>query len=1201
MEGKNLPLKFAFLAMAVVLCLWSLFFGNGLREGIDLRGGHSVIFEIQTNEARLEQLREDKQILLAKLQKATSEELKKELSVSIERIDQEIKDLDIGDLSNWDVREIIRRLKRRVDPDGLRNLEWRPLGKNRFEVRMPAGMKGSQQARNKYLKALKRLEAKNLRRSQIARIESIGAGPERKALIAKLVGNDVRLSGLLNALGEKYEVMIAAKASGNEDAYLNALNEWEGKREEVKKRNISRQKIEGILNNYLSPNETKAIKKEREINRRKKRFADQVEALLAEYPARKAEIENVIEYYKAYAQVQHFLDDPGDLERLVAKAGVLEYRIAPMLPSGTADNDFRITMLQWQRYVKNLKEEGPEGARKRNEPFQWFPIFGESTYDGMVVEQYGGKSYILLCDQPPNTMLQRRGQGGWRLTGAKPTSDQLGTPAVGFNFDERGGGKFETLTRAHRGHQLAVLLDDEVYSVANIASVIRKEGIITGRFTQQEVRDLVSILGAGSLPAKPEPVARSSFGAGMGKDNRELGIQAAKWGLITVAAFMLGYYLLSGFIADVALLLNVILVLGAMSLLSAVFTLPGIAGVILTIGIAVDANVLIFERLREEQARKQSIRMALKNAYDRAFSAIFDANITTLITCLILGWVGTQEVRGFAITLGLGVTFSLFTALVVTRWVFQLLLGMGLLKSPTFMLHIIGVPKIDWMAKRRWFWCISIVLMAIGIGSLVWQGADIWGIEFSSGTKAVVQLRHDALIDDQLPSDGLFRQRVETTAGELGFDKLRATAKVETVITPDYIEKFLSLYDSDGDENVSRTEWQAKRLNERFFALMDADNDGQLSRQELDRLPASSYQISTTESRLGKVEQVVEKAFGDLLQRRISCTFDLVKDQRVEELNDTVGEDGLIRIKPVEGSRFYDLQQDYEGGVAMVIRRVTPALSIEELVTRIQEMRLQPDFADLPYHEAEVIGIKQAEEEKHSSFIVMFHPGEDGITDRPEVMGQFTELISEALKRSEAMLVTTFDPQIAGNAAQRAVAAVVLSWLAIVAYLWFRFGSVQWGLAAVLCLIHDVVIVVGLVGISGWLYTTWLGQVLGINSFKIDLAMIAAIMTVIGYSVNDTIVVFDRIRENRGKLTTVSSHVINASVNQTLGRTILTSSTTFIVVLIMYLWGGAGIHAFSYALLAGIIFGTYSSIAIASPLLMGFKKAMVAKATTVAE
>jgi len=203
--------------------------------------------------------------------------------------------------------------------------------------------------------------------------------------------------------------------------------------------------------------------------------------------------------------------------------------------------------------------------------------------------------------------------------------------------------------------------------------------------------------------------------------------------------------------------------------------------------------------------------------------------------------------------------------------------------------------------------------------------------------------------------------------------------------------------------------------------------------------------------------------------------------------------------------------------------------------------------------------------------------------------------VTESLRREEATVGINFDPAIAGGAAQSAIFAIVMSWFAIVIYVWVRFGSIRWGLAAVVCLIHDVVIVVGLLAATVWMADTALGGLLGIGSFKIDLAMVAAILTVIGYSVNDTIVVFDRIRENRGKLATVSVMALNSSVNQTLGRTLLTSTTTLIVVMIMYVAGGAAIRPFSFALLAGVLFGTYSSIAVASPLLMGFRKALVVR------
>ena len=254
---------------------------------------------------------------------------------------------------------------------------------------------------------------------------------------------------------------------------------------------------------------------------------------------------------------------------------------------------------------------------------------------------------------------------------------------------------------------------------------------------------------------------------------------------------------------------------------------------------------------------------------------------------------------------------------------------------------------------------------------------------------------------------------------------------------------------------------------------------------------------------------------------------------------------------------------------------------------------LYEDLRGLTHNETQVrlLGTDSA---GRPAFAVLVRPLETP-TKWSDFAAKEAKLLTAALYREEALVASNFDAAIAGETAQRAIIAIVLSWLAIVGYLWLRFGSIQWGLAAVICLIHDVIIVVGLVAVTGWLHDTFLGRAMGLASFKIDLAMVAAVMTVIGYSVNDTIVVFDRIRENRGKLTTISSSVINTSINQTLARTVLTSGTTFIVVFIMYVWGGSGIRPFNYALLAGILFGTYSSVAVASPLLMGFKKALVAK------
>jgi len=1240
MEAKNLPLKFAFVVLLVAVCLWSLFLGGGLKQGIDLRGGHSLIFEVRTDQPeiqRLEQVIRDETDQLAAAKKAGDSEKIKQLTQSIERDRHELETLRRRQQTRGDlVQRVIRILKERIDPQGLRSLEWRPLGENRFEVRMPAGSKETQQAKEAFRRAMDDLAAENVTRSDILRLVR-AEGEQRQAVLERLANKAPDQVERLRQVAAAYDRMTAAEekekvlaeriagAAGevpgdlqtayNEavDAYVAAKSAYQNRYQAVLDANIDPQRLQTILSNYVGATEAEVLAKRKEgreqMERRRERLAEQLAELRKEHPAETDQINRIVALYKDWADVRQRLEDPSDLKRLIAKAGVLEFRIAPGVPEelgGRQEIQYRLTSEEYDRYVSVLREKGPEVLRRQHADYQWFPVReGEDLAGGLVTAGYAGKEYVLLCNQPNRVLLRER-RGGWELTSARQDVDRFGRLAVAFRLNEPGARRMQKLTSPNVDNFMAILLDDEVYSAPMIEEAIAGRGQITGSFTRAEIEDLVRTLEAGSLPARvnPDPVAENTFGPSLGEVNRRMGIRAAYWGLIAVAVFMLVYYLLCGLIANVALMLNIILVLGTMSLLSAVFTLPGIAGVILTIGIAVDANVLIFERLREEQAKGQSMRMALKNAYDRAFSAIFDANVTTLITCMILAWIGTEEVRGFGITLGLGVAFSLFCALAVTRWIFQLLLSRRWLKHQIFMLRLVPVPKINWMSKRYAFWGLSVALVVMGALSILWQGGDLLGIEFSAGTQATVQFREDAMIGDELPNDGLvsrlFVAQAQQMRGENPrYGQLADTARVEKQIAPDRTTTFLRDYDTSADGQVDRAEWDAHGGNEAFFAKVDANSDGRLTREELNaHLPATSYQVSTTVTDLSLIRETARRAFGRQLAQMTACDFKLARGGRAEALGIPLAEDGLTRVTAQPDSPYWDLFEDFKGGVVMVVEDVTPPLTEAQLGSRIRDMRYQPDFGG-QLRPTKVIGLTGAGKEGFSRFAVFVRPDDPTIGDRPEAWRDFAnserELLTAALERDEAMLATNFDAAIAGEAVQRAIFAVVLSWLAIVVYVWLRFGSVRWGLAAVVCLVHDVVIVVGLVAASGWLAQTLVGKALMIGSFKIDLAMVAAMLTVIGYSVNDTIVVFDRIRENRGKLTAVSGETINASINQVLPRTLLTSFTTFLVVLIMYVAGGPGIHAFNYALLAGILFGTYSSVAVASPLLMGFKRALVAK------
>lgn len=1198
--------RFAILLGVVAIFGAGLLF-KPLKKGIDLEGGHSLIFKIDMTD-----------------------------SVS-PREDQE---------------KMINILKERVDPRGLMNLEWRPVGEDRIEVRMPAGSREARAARQVYDRALEKLRAGNLRPADVELIVSAPADQRGELIISRTDNLQQRdlltraaaaydamqaqlaeLDSQIKALQEQRDALqsAATQPSNEQAAQIDQLDEQIAELQaqrldarapyvaavaEVMGTGVDIAGLTYTLTNfYIPPQIAKQMVKD-EVTRRTASLNERLAALDEKYkdsPVVKERIDAVVAAYKDWANVRQQLDDPDDLIRLIRRTGKLEFRMAPATGAKTFGIN-NVTGLE--RYYRQIEEEGPEAGRERGDKFAWFRIRDEDAFRGgnYVVwprdPQTKGERYILLSNEREHAMLR----GDWKLANARRSSKDV-QPVVQFTFDDRGADIFAGLTGSHIGDYMAILLDDEVFSAPVINSQIHKTGIIEGRFTVQEVDDLVKTLEAGSLPAKlvVPPVSRESIGATLGQANIHRGQQAAFIGLICVVAFMALYYLLGGFIADFALALNVVLVLGGMALFNATFTLPGIAGIILTIGIAVDANVLIFERLREEQARSQSLRMAIKNAYSRAFSAIIDGNITTLLTCVILGWVGTQEVRGFAITLGMGILFSLFTALLVSRWIFELLVDGGLLKNKVLMLKLVGVPKINWMGKRYVFWAISAGMIVLGIASLAVQGRDILGIEFRSGSRAVVRVTDAGMFPGgNVLTDAAVEARIKTAAADLGVAGMTgANVQVNVVKTDTKVDDFLAAYDRDFDGAVTAAEWEALGQPGEAFAAylkrLDADGDGKLVRAELANLPESRFQITSTEPNATEVRKVIDAALAGLLDVRARLDYRLLEDQPIPALNLRAGSEGIARVGRADADRvlpsFRPVLRNNEGGVLIAFELTNPAeaQTIAAMQERLLYIRSQAGHESLQYAQPDVLGLVTAPDSanKFTAFAVLARP--EGEADWNTFAEQQLDVVTEALE-SESSLesLTNFDAAQTKAASARAIMAIVLSWAVIIGYLAIRFGSPRWGLAAVICLIHDTLIVVGLIAATAWL-APLAQRYLLISAFKIDMAMIAAILTVIGYSVNDTIVIFDRIRENRGRLTTVSPAIINASVNQSMSRTLLTSGTTLIVVLVMYVWGGDGIRGFNFALLAGILFGTYSSMAVAAPLLMGFKKALVMKVAPAAE
>ncbi len=322
---------------------------------------------------------------------------------------------------------------------------------------------------------------------------------------------------------------------------------------------------------------------------------------------------------------------------------------------------------------------------------------------------------------------------GSAVSGAMAVHGNVGEPEIEFTLNEKGATRFAEITRDNVGRRLAIVLDHELYSAPRINGEIPSgRGQITGNFSDEDAHQLANVL-QNPLQVPVGVRSESSVDPTLGKDTIHSGISSAIYGTIAVAGFMMAYYFFAGFVADIALMTNIIILLGVMCSIGTTLTLPGIAGVVLTIGMAVDANVLIFERIREESSKGKSLRAALAAGYDRAFRTIFDSHVTTLISSIILIYMGTGPIKGFGITLSIGVAASLFTSLVVTRLIFDFLLSKGWLKSLR-MLHVIKVTKLDFMRFSKFAFVISTAIIIVGLAyGGFGRGKSMLGIDFAGG------------------------------------------------------------------------------------------------------------------------------------------------------------------------------------------------------------------------------------------------------------------------------------------------------------------------------------------------------------------------------------------------------------------------------------------------------------------------------------
>lgn len=574
-------------------------------------------------------------------------------------------------------------------------------------------------------------------------------------------------------------------------------------------------------------------------------------------------------------------------------------------------------------------------------------------------EVLSGEAGVFLVKRQPALT-------GASLKRTNPNVGEYGEPVIHFGLDSKGAKIFALVTQENVGRRLAIVLDEEVLMAPVIQTPITDgSGQIKGKFTQAEVQDIANVLNAGSLPAPVQIIEDRTVSPTLGKDSIRKGVISAIAGLVLVMIFMAIYYLINGLIADFALCLNIIFIFGALAWFDATLTLPGIAGIILTIGMAVDANVLINERIREESSLGKKIGAAITAGYDKAFLTILDANLTTLFAALVLFIFGTGPVRGFAVTLSIGIIASMFTAIIVTRLILNYLVA-GKKITKLHMMQLIKAKKIDFLSKKNLAYILSIIVIGTSLTAAVMKGKACLGIDFTGGQ--LIQMKFE---------------------NKIGVEEIRdSLRKIDSENS--YIQGFGSNKD---------------------------------------------YIIRTESGSLDKIEQ----------QLRTSLPNNPFEVMRTEE------------VGPVVGARL-----------------------------------------------------------QRQAFI-----------------------------------------------------ALGLALLMMIIYISYRF-EFKFAAAGIIAIFHDVAVAAGLCILTGR---------------QLSLPIVAALLAIIGYSINDTIVIYDRIREDRKLMPkTAFKDIVNTSINQTLSRTLLTSLTTLIVVVVLYFFGGEVINDFAFTMLVGIITGTYSTIYIASAL-----------------
>jgi len=710
---------------------------------------------------------------------------------------------------------------------------------------------------------------------------------------------------------------------------------------------------------------------------------------------------------------------------------------------------------------------------------------------------------------------------------------------IGVRFSAQGQVEFGNMTQANVHKRMAIMLDGVVYSAPTIQEAIHGECRISGRFDEEEAEKLAGVLTAGSLPAEVKYENEFTVGPTLGSEQIRSGMRATVIGTAAVIFFMLIYYRMSGAIASLCTMLTVITLLGAMGFFKATLTLPGIAGIVLTLGMSVDANVLILERMREEMARGRPIRLAVSHGFDRAFLTIIDCQLTTIISGVVLYYLGTGPVRGFAVSLTIGMITTLFCNLwlnwIITEW----LVGREAIGKLN-MMQFFKTTNIDFMGQRR-FWITATVSLAVlsivGFVYLSERGA-LYDVDFKGGTLVQFNFAPGKPQDFNTVKDkveGEVAKGVEARARKFLDDLKAQVAEVQPEATPT----------ARGEASSALQEQRVAEIEKSMKTFSLAPQPFGTPEQEQGKYKYKSFTITTSATDPGIIA---------LLEQQLQDSF---KDELEPPAISRAGQTLKIRLNAVPGLK--------------------ETMAKDRLEQAVIEAARDPLHAEVQEPLKALLGsITTATEGNYIVATV------SGLPSDPKLAGQIEQAMGtvkiEGRTSGAISRKSSFGSQVASQMWASALIALIAANIGVFIYLWFRFEfSGAWGFGAIVALIHDTIIATG-----GLIAANLAGFPL-----LIDLNVVAALLTIIGFSVNDTIVVFDRIREVKAAHPTRPyEEIVNEAVNATLSRTILTSLTVLLADISLLIFGGPTIRGLAWTLLVGFTVGTYSSIFIASPLMI---------------